>query len=1136
MKQTNQTNFETRRPLWRAAALATGCVVAAFSAQAQMKFSPGEDAYGFEGSAGGLQRLQYPTLTPGDRKPVRVSVEGERAVAEYADGTRLEIAPNDNGLLYHFSNLGDANGLVLRIDFDPDTRRMLFAEGEAEAGAFPAAPPEDGFLVRGDGKAVKIVDAAGKGFVVGAPYGWVEFRDARIWNNNPALWWQTSSEIPRTGNESWYSLALFDPSFGGRVSPPAAANGDVRPPAREDARPPAAPLKLSLQDHGVRVSVGEGGDYDVSFPRFQRDDLKDPRVSREDGRVALTYPSGAKAFARLENNTLKIEYVGLPEGEARATVDMHIPFGFTQGGTWEIDGRKGAFPAEKAERGKIFQGDAASFTLAHPTGMGFTITGRRDFTELQDNREWGWSVFVWMQHFGLWPNNGNAAFELSFAPSGAQRPNVLVDRFGQWVRADFPTKVRDEQELRDDLQRDIAYYGSLNPPERDPFGGLLGSGEKHGLKATGFFRLDKVDGVDVLVTPEGNVFFHLGVCGIMPIDHYTLSEGRESIYEHIPWDDDPMFRSGFRDGHRVFPSFHLFNVIRKTGRAYDPKAYFTEWAGRLRKWGFNSSGTWGGYVEGVNEALKFPYVVEWLPSAGLPGIPGVGGLWDPFTPGAAEKLDADYARHVAPRANDPLIIGWFFNNEPHIENLPKILPGLPGSFAAKREFVGMLEAKYGGIVAFNLAWETNFISFSQLLDAHLQARTRAAGEDVENFFRLFLREYYGLINAAFRKHNPNHLLVGERLMPGTANNQTLIEEQGRVLDIISVNYYTLGVDKDYLRRLHAWSGGRPMFLSEFFYSSDEQSLLSGHGLVGSDRERGLAYRNYLEQAASLGFIVGIEWFLAVDQATTGRFFQGFNGEAANTGFVNVADRPYKAMLEGVMDANYGVYDVLLGGKALFVFDDPRFTGAKGGARKTMTAPRLVKPFALDGIRSEWPGIPATLIGPEGLVLGMNADGFGASFHVAWDDENVYIFVDVQDPTPMQNKHTGNNIWGADAVELFIGWDLLEESGALKYCDRQIFLRAAPPFDNTAFGIEGGGIEKPIQLIAVPFANGRGYSLEAAIPFANLGFEPKEGQSILFDIAINDSADGTSRIRQSVWNGSALNSKDRTNWGLLKFVP
>ncbi|MCL1909709.1 MAG: hypothetical protein FWG05_02105 [Kiritimatiellaeota bacterium] len=1121
----------TRTNIIRGAALCAALTLSAVESSAQIIYSPKQDAYEFEGSAGGAQRLQYPVLKKSDGAEIarkNVAVEGTTARVEYADGTKVEITPNDNGLLYHFTSVNEAKGMVLKIDFNPNViRKMLFAEGDGAPKAIPDKPPENGFLVSGDGKALKIVDAAGKGFVIGAPFGWVEFRDARVWGGNTALWWQTSSDIPMNGKEGWYNLALRDPAAPKII----VKSEEVKV---EEVKKPSGDFQTSLTEWGVKIKIGEGGEYDFNFPKFQRDDLKDPRASKDGGKVTLTYSSGAKAVASLENNKLRIVWSGLPDGEVRATADMFIPFGFTQGGKWEIDGKKGEFPAEKAARGKIFQGDGLVFTLTHPTGMGFSIISAGGFKELQDNREWNWPIFCWIQHIGLWPNGGGASAEWSFAQSGAAKPNVLVDRFGQWVNADFPTKVKSEQELKDDFEADKKYYGSLNPPQRDPYGGLLGSKAKYNLKATGFFRLDKVNGVDVLVTPEGNVFFQLGVCGIMPIDEYTLIEGRESIYENIPW-NDPAMRSGFRDGHRVFPSFHLFNYIRKTGNAFEPKSYFAEMIFRLRKWGFNSSGAWGGHVEGVNDEKKFPYVVEWLPNGGIAGVPGVGGIWDPFTPNAAKILDAEYAKHVAPRANDPLIIGWFFNNEPHIENLPKILPGLDSNSAAKKKFVEILKAKYGGISAFNLAWETNFITFDQLADAQLQARTRAAGEDAEAFFRLFLREYYGLINAAFRKHAPNHLLIGERLMPGTAGNQTLIEEQGRVLDIISVNYYTTGIDADYLRRLHKWSGGRPFILSEFYYSSDEQSLLGGNR-VGSDRERGLAYRNYVEQAAALGFVVGIEWFLIADQATTGRFFQGFNGEAANTGFFNVADRPYKTMLENVMAANYGIYDVLLRAKKPFVFDDPRFTGKKGGAKKSTNAHRLTKPFVLDGIRSEWPGVPATILGKDGLVHGMDAEGFEATFTLAWDDENLYLFADVSDPTPMKNNHKSTDIWNADGIELFIGADLLEESGALKYCDRQIFLRAAPPFDKDSWGIGGGEAVKPIKLIAVPFTNGKGYSLEAAIPFENLGCKPKEGMTLLFDIAIDDSADGWSRLRQSVWNGDALNSKSRTSWGLLKLVP
>ena len=147
---------------------------------------------------------------------------------------------------------------------------------------------------------------------------------------------------------------------------------------------------------------------------------------------------------------------------------------------------------------------------------------------------------------------------------------------------------------------------------------------------------------------------------------------------------------------------------------------------------------------------------------------------------------------------------------------------------------------------------------------------------------------------------------------------------GRHVDVVSYNYYTYGVDTAALRRYHAWTGGKPMMLSEFFWASSKDSGLVGGREVDSQQERGLAYRNYVEQAASLGFIVGIEWFTLVDQAATGRWFSRYNGESYNTGLLSVADRPWRSMLAEMMKTNHGIYEVLLGRRAPFSWDDPRF--------------------------------------------------------------------------------------------------------------------------------------------------------------------------------------------------------------------
>ena len=84
---------------------------------------------------------------------------------------------------------------------------------------------------------------------------------------------------------------------------------------------------------------------------------------------------------------------------------------------------------------------------------------------------------------------------------------------------------------------------------------------------------------------------------------------------------------------------------------------------------------------------------------------------------------------------------------------------------------------------------------------------------------------------------------------------------------------------------------------------------------------------YVEQAATLGYVVGIEWFTLIDQASTGRFFEKYTGEAANTGLIAVTDSPWKTMLAEMMKANYDIYKVFFGEKEPFRFADPRFEPA-----------------------------------------------------------------------------------------------------------------------------------------------------------------------------------------------------------------
>lgn len=692
-------------------------------------------------------------------------------------------------------------------------------------------------------------------------------------------------------------------------------------------------LDLRLGQDGIEIDAGSVGRFTLEYPSFQDGAQKTLHKLIEKtpaGKSAvLRYEGGGRVDMTVEpGGKVSVKFADVPGDTKTVELAMQIPIGFNQGGKWKIGGKEAPFPVQKPANPHLFQGNATLSQITNYEGKSLEWeVPNYAYLQLSDNREWQWSIFHWKVFVPLEANKGN--FTLTFRALGENvKAKPLVDAFGQSTLSEWPDKVRSLDELKADVAEEKSYYDALQPPSRDAFGGLLGSKEKLGLKSTGFFHMEKHDSRWVLVDPEGNAFFHLGVCGVGPSDDYTLVTGRESAYEWLPKKEGEfvsIFRTG--QGGKVL-SFHLANQVRKYSEPYTGESYTARMIERLRKWGFNSFGAFTGLeiAPGARKAAQFPTVAH-LPLnvwEGVQRVPGIHETFDPFDEKTRAQVEQNLAAFLPAHANDPLIIGWYIVNEPIYEEIPRIVPSLKASqHACKKRFVQWLTEKYKAIEAFDTAWKSDAKAFDDLLEAGLAISTDAAKADSVEFASLFLDEYLRLVKDSFRKHDPNHLLIGSRLQPGTISHEWICRAMGKHLDVMSFNYYTYPMDTALLRRVHEWTGGLPMMLSEFFWSSPKDTGLTGGREVDSQQQRGLAYRNYVENAAATGFVVGIEWFTLVDQSVTGRWFSGFDGERANSGLIAVTDRPWKAMLEEAMKTNYGIYDVWLEGKKPFVWDDVR---------------------------------------------------------------------------------------------------------------------------------------------------------------------------------------------------------------------
>ncbi|MBS1370901.1 MAG: hypothetical protein HPZ91_13195 [Lentisphaeria bacterium] len=885
----------------------------------------------------------------------------------------------------------------------------------------------------------------------------------------------------------------------------------------------AAPAPL-LQEKGIVLDNGAMGKFLFEYPTYVSagGDVAKPVVKLADGCAVVTFPlQGAPEIAvTLDGNRLRS--VMKTGNGGRVIWKMYVSMNLAGHATYRIDsGGAVLLPAEQPARPHLIQANGKSFELFDKqSDSALKITGGTScFWELQDNRAWNWKIFFLKCSVAVKGNDPAQKVDFGFLLTQPEKVKVRVDRFGQPMELDFPGKIRSGEELKADLVADRDYYASLTPPGRTAWGGMPGSAEKYGLRGTGFFRLDKVNGRDVLVTPDGDIFFQLGVCSVSPGDDYTCTRGRENIYEWLP-PRQGEFASAYRNRWETDFSYYLANRIRKTGRPYELTQWKKEFIDRLRRWGFNSEGAFSSPTVALNAAEKFPRTPF------VPGMKGlIGEIYDPFDPEVRKAMDEKF-RRLRESGDDPTIIGYFFSNEQAYGEVSRRIPAMKGNVAAKRELVAALRKKYGSVEAFNRAWKCDAASFDELNDRELQLTAREAYEDAEAFAEHFFEEYFKLLGTTFRKYDRNHLLIGTRFLNSHGNLEKVVAACGRYCDVFSINYYTRSIDRAFLDRIHK-AAGRPLLLSEWSFGTGEQGLAGGVIDTAGQKERGEAYRNYVENAAALPYVIGHQWFACLDQALTGRYFQHYNGESQNIGLVNVADRPFKEFLAEVMKTNGRIYEVMLGEAEPFVSSSLASGTGRGG--RSLTIPRALPGHRVDGFKDPWPGRPAERLDGSTLVQGNPQGGVSADFWCCFDDRKLYCYVEVADPTPMRNKWKNGDLWQGDCIELFIGAEKLEQNGSLLFSDRHLLISAAP----------GGGSwlvgeQKPAGLDVVTKPGANGYTMEIGIPWTLLGVEPATGVKFRFDLGV-DNSDGTRRLQQLIWSGTAANSSDRTGWGSATLV-
>ncbi len=160
-----------------------------------------------------------------------------------------------------------------------------------------------------------------------------------------------------------------------------------------------------------------------------------------------------------------------------------------------------------------------------------------------------------------------------------------------------------------------------------------------------------------------------------------------------------------------------------------------------------------------------------------------------------------------------------------------------------------------------------------------------------------------------------------------------------------------------------------------------------------------------------------------------------------------------------------------------------------------------------------------------ISINLNGSNNTANFGVLWDDNYLYIGVNVVDGS--LNMNEGQSYYD-DGVEICIDGNNNLGTSFDQY-DRHF----VKPINSYWIQEKDGYNENVIHKW---MKTNDGYSMEFAIPWNNFNITPTAGMNIGFNIAINDDDDSENRFTfppQLLWNGTNNYYKDPSVWGTLE---
>ncbi len=558
---------------------------------------------------------------------------------------------------------------------------------------------------------------------------------------------------------------------------------------------------------------------------------------------------------------------------------------------------------------------------------------------------------------------------IRFVESPERDPNFLkgiVDTYGQNAKRDFPIKINSDEELKkiaDEELKSLAQYTLM--ADRSQYGGWK-NGPK--LKATGFFRKEKVNGKWALVDPEGYLFFSIGLANVRmansttytgvdytdeAIKHrdpedvtpedskgivavpkeimktgYVTNKLRNDMFVGLPDIDGPLadhysYRKESHFGpieHGQTFSFYSANLERRYGEQY-PKSYIDKWLevteDRMRNWGFTSFGNW------IDPAFyhrnKLPYFANgWIIGDFQKVYSGMdywGPMPDPFDPEFKRRAEKSIAVVAEEVKNNPWCIGVFIDNERswgaargERYHYGLVLDGLSKDMSSylKNNSMSILRKKYKTIQDLNKVWETNISSW-ETLEKGIDYKTK------ETYSKGMIADLSVLLESFATKYFE---IIHDALEKKMPNHMYLgcrfaawgVTPEVRKSAAKFVDVFSYNHYKEGIGKKY-WKFleeiDMPTLIGEYHIGAPDSGLLHSGLVQATDQaDRARMWEDYANSVIDNPYLVGCHWFQYLDSPLTGR---AHDGENYNVGFVSATDIPYPEMIKKAKEINSGLY-------------------------------------------------------------------------------------------------------------------------------------------------------------------------------------------------------------------------------------